>query len=223
MRTDARSIFIVALLLFIVVSGWRLWEDLLKPQPEAEQPAAESETAVTLSRYRQLGVLKYLSDQFSGRTLVVPVNPFRPTFEAMVRNPESGDLRAVVAGRGRGGSEDGGPRWGAGGEQGDAGRGRGGQHGGGGKRGEQNNAARGRDAPAISRYAFQGMFERPDGKIAAYITGTLEGGRFLTVNDELGDATIVSVSDEAVVLRLKDDTTVTFEAGDTAKPLKGAE
>ena len=107
MRTDARSIFVVSLLLFVAVTGWRLWVHL-QPAPEPEPTVkATGQPPVKPSTYRQLGIINFVSNQFAAQTLIVPGNPFRPTFEAMVQNPASGDLQQMLAG-----AQGTGPRWG---------------------------------------------------------------------------------------------------------------
>ena len=99
MRTDARGIFVVALLIFLATTGWILWMAL---QPPPAPPPAPPPEPVKLAPFSPLGVIGLVSNQFAAQALVVPVNPFRPTFEMMIRHPESGDLVSLAAATSRG-------------------------------------------------------------------------------------------------------------------------
>jgi hypothetical protein len=216
MRTDARSIFVVALLVLLLVTGWRLWVALQPPPPPPPSPPAEP---VKLAPFRPLGVIGLVSNQFAAQALVVPVNPFRPTFEMMVRNPESGDLEslvtaaAAIAGAGRPGDVRAGhppvtdaarqnPRQGGQGRQ---------------------PAAPAPEAgpPPVPKYAFAGMFQRPDGRVAAYLKSTLGGGRFLVTGDEIAGCQVLEAAADGVMLRLPDGTTRTLIQDDAPVELGG--
>ena len=218
MRTDARSIFLVALLLFVAVTGWRVWVALRpRPEPDPRPVAAEGPK---LSSFRPLGVINLVSNQFAAQTLIVPVNPFRPTFEAMVRNPESGDLQAVVAGAPAGGGSagDGGGRPGHGAGPNWSRRPRDLQ-----QRGGAPPAADGTPPgpPPVPKYAFRGMFKRPDGRIAAYVTSTVGGGRFLQAGDKLGSAEVVEATADGILLRLETGATRLLADGAAPVELEG--
>ena len=215
MRTDARSIFVVSLLLFVAVTGWRLWVHL-QPAPEPEPTVkATGQPPVKPSTYRQLGIINFVSNQFAAQTLIVPVKPFRPTFEAMVQNPASGDLQQMLAG-----AQGTGPRWG--GERPDRGgrrpnwSGRGGEQSqeGGQRSGQGSGTATADSAPpGAARYAYKGVFERPDGRMAAYVSSSSGGGRFLTKGARLEGAEVVAADATGVVLRLSDGREIELRPG----------
>ena len=217
MRTDARGIFGVTLLVFLMVTAWRLWVVLQPPPPPPPPPPSDP---VKLAPFRPLGVIGLVSNQFAAQALVVPVNPFRPTFEAMVRNPESGDLEAVVAGAAgtprqavAAGSpapaEGTQPRTGA--RQPREGR-----------QGRQPVAAASEAGPPpVPKYAFAGMFQRPDGRVAAYLRSSLGGGRFLVTGDQIAGCEVLNATADGVMLRLPDGTTRTMVEGDAPVELGG--
>ncbi len=209
MRTDARSIFVISLLLFILVTGWRVWM-AMQPRPAAEPPPVTAEP-VKSTPFRPLGVMNLISNQFSAQTLVVPVNPFRPTFEAMVRNPESGDLQAI-AGVPAGGAQrqsDGQREHDTQRDHADHGQQRGGGRDRGGKPDPADPAP-----PPIPQFAFKGMFQRPDGRIAAYVGSSVGGGQFLAAGDKLAGFEVVEASAEGVTLKMADGTTRVLAKGD---------
>jgi hypothetical protein len=207
MRTDARSIFVAALLLFILVTGWLVWGTF---QPRAAVPPTPVATeSVKLTSFRPLGVMNLISNQFSAQTLVVPVNPFRPTFEAMVRNPESGDWQSIANVK----AVESNQQKHADRQQGSdthADRTRHGPRG----NGDPDPANADPGPPPIPQFAFKGMFQRPDGRIAAYVGSTVGGGRFLAVGDRLEGFEVVDASAEGVTLRMADGTKRVLAKGD---------
>lgn len=221
MRTDARSIFIVSLLLFIVVTGWRVWVALRPLPPAAPSPPAA--TPPRLDRYQPLGIMNFVSNQFSAETLVIPVNPFRPTFETMVLNPGSGDLQAVVEGSAHqpqtpaavagAGSEGGGREGGGrGGRWPSFNRG---QRVTGGRSGGDEGP------PEIPRYYFAGVFERTDGKVAAYVRSTTGSGRFLLAGDRFDGCEVVAAGHDGVMLRTPEGKELRMGPGDAPMELTG--
>ena len=221
MRTDARGIFGVTLLVFLMVTAWRLWVALQPPPPPPPPPPSDP---VKLAPFRPLGVIGLVSNQFAAQALVVPVNPFRPTFEAMVRNPDSGDLEAVVAG------VAGAPRQAvaaaaspepaeASGTQTRTGS----QPPRNGRQGRQPASAAAPEAgpPPVPKYAFAGMFQRPDGRVAAYLRSSLGGGRFLVTGDQIAGCEVLNATADGVMLRLPDGTTRTLVEGDAPVELGG--
>ncbi len=214
MRTDARSIFVISLLLFILVTGWRVWM-AMQPRPAAAPSTVTVEPAKP-TPFRPLGVMNLISNQFSAQALVVPVNPFRPTFEAMVRNPESGDLQAIAGVPAAGvpaagtqrqadGQRDHGPRA----DPADRSQ----QRGGGRDRGGNPDPADPGPAP-IPQFAFKGMFQRPDGRIAAYVGSTVGGGQFVAAGDTLAGFEVVEALAKGVTLKLADGTMRVLAKGD---------
>ena len=218
MRTDARSIFIVTLLVFLFVTAWRVWVALQPPPPVPPAPPAEP---VRLAPLRPLGVIGLVSNQFAAQALVVPVNPFRPTFETMVRNPESGDLEAIVAGstgtvrQATSATErPPAPDWRGLLRQNPRQRN--------GRQGSQQAApAPEAGPPPVPKYAFAGMFQRPDGRVAAYLRSTLGGGRFLITGDQIEACQVLNATADGIMLRLPDGTTRTLIQGDAPIELGG--
>ena len=219
MRTDARSIFVVALLVLLLVTGWRLWVALQPAPPPPPPPPAEP---VKLAPFRPLGVIGLVSNQFAAQALVVPVNPFRPTFEMMVRNPESGDLEslvtaaAAIAGAGRSGDARAGHPPVAAVDRQNPGQPRQGRQG-------RHPAPPAPEAgpPPVPKYAFAGMFQRPDGRVAAYLKSTLGGGRFLVTGDEIAGCQVLNATADGVMLRLPDGTSRTLIQDDAPVELGG--
>ena len=213
MRTDARSIFVASLLLFVLVTGWRIWMGL-QPRVEVAPPATATDPP-KLAPFRPLGVMNLISNQFSAQTLVVPVNPFRPTFEAMVKNAGS-DLEAMVAGQGPNGQR---PPPGVDpaawlrnfARQNPQGRQDGRRPDPGGRR---PPVVPDDGPPPIPQYAFKGMFKRTDGHVAAYVTSTVGAGRFLLQGDRLGGCEVLEATADGILLRLGNGTTRLLAQGE---------
>lgn len=224
MRTDARSIFLFSLLLFLAVTGWILWVALQPPPPP---PPPKAREPVKLSRFRPLGVIGMISNQFAAQTLIVPLNPFRPTFEAMVRNPESGDLESIVnkdAARERGTdahAEGNGEQQNADAPGGHDAKGDAGKRAGTGKSGGRGRADDQTDDPAAVKYAFKGLFKRPDGRVAVYVKNSLGQARFLLEGDQLEGCEVIKATEDGIMLRSPDGKITTLARGQGPLALGG--
>ena len=213
MRTDARGIFVVALLIFLATTGWILWMAL---QPPPAPPPAPPPEPVKLAPFRPLGVIGLVSNQFAAQALVVPVNPFRPTFEMMIRHPESGDLVSLAAAtsRGSGGvSLAAATSRGSGGvsQPGDPAR----------IRRPVAGATEEDGPPPVPKYSFGGIMQRPDGRVAAYLKNSLGGGRFLVKGDEFAGCRVLDATADGIVLRQPDGTTRSLARNDPPVELGG--
>lgn len=102
LKTDARGLFVFSLVLLAAVATWCVI-DIVNAEKHRDDPVAEVESSPPkLSDYKPLGVMDFISDQFAPDTLVVPINPFHPTFEEIVKtlvaHSESGTIELVVNG-----------------------------------------------------------------------------------------------------------------------------
>lgn len=90
LHSDAKAPFLIALACFLVVCGWLGWQEFARMRAERAEAAAEADEAAKprepakLDPIESIGVLEYVEDQLASDTLIIPVNPFHPTFEALV-------------------------------------------------------------------------------------------------------------------------------------------
>ena len=90
LHSDAKAPLLVALPCFIAVCGWLGWQEFDRFRTERAEARAEAEELArpkappTFDPVEGLGILPYVTNQLSPDTLVIPVNPFLPTFEALV-------------------------------------------------------------------------------------------------------------------------------------------
>lgn len=183
LHSDAKAPLLVALPCFIAVCGWLGWQEFDRfraaradAQAEAEE-ASSQKTTPSFDPVEGLGILPYVTNQLSPDTLVIPVNPFLPTFEALVL-------------AGLGGKEDARPltreewrdrqrqrderrreeerRHGPGGWGRPGGGGQGGQGGGGGGDDDWGDprAPKANPAQPTPRLTYCGFMQRPDGRFA---------------------------------------------------------
>lgn len=206
MRMDARGIFLLSLLLFLLVAGWRGWV-AFRPAPPAKPASAVAGEMPQLPPFRPLGLIDYVSSQFLAEALVVPVNPFRPTFEAMIsqqaseaiRNLQAGLEPGVVSGnppirirQRRPGATNAPP-----------------------VRAPVTPTAVASSPPPPPTLTYRGMFQRPDGTIAAFLHDSARGGgRFVAVGDTLYGAAVAAVYKGGITLLLSDGSARTLAEGD---------
>jgi hypothetical protein len=84
MQTNARALFFLALVVLLVVSGWRGWVEVAA----ARRPAPE-ETVMGRAHFKpgkDLGLIVFVTNQLAAAH-EIPVNPFRPTLESLASNP----------------------------------------------------------------------------------------------------------------------------------------
>lgn len=217
MKMDARGIFIMSVVVLLAVTAWRVMDvvELRRDdQARAEESALNQNVNPKLDPYNPIGVIGFVSNQFASETLVVPVNPFHPSFEDMVSQvrvvngtnvvivtTRSGNSYIVPAdgeGQGQGGIIQARPNqpapgqppptWGRPGwRQVPPGNNRGGIRG--------FNPGK-KNVPYV---VFGGFIERPDGVYAPYVKSTLTGGRFLAKGDFIHGAVVTSAGKEGVV------------------------
>jgi hypothetical protein len=244
MKADAKGLFVASLLFLGGVTAWWGVDLVRAPRKAANASAADTgkEQPLDLSDFKPIGVIGFVSNQFAPETLIVPVNPFHPTFEAivkaLVRQSENGIITITDKdGRQREVHFENGilvdsqgtpvaapfqrdltPRQpGQGGQQpGDQ------RHfgqmplwprGQGNKPQPQPQTAPPKPKPQVS---FKGVMQRPDGSYAAYISIKAERtqGRFVKVGDKLGNATVTASGRDGIELTFDDGTKATLGIGD---------
>lgn len=86
MKADAKGLFVASLALLAGVTAWWGVDFARAPKRAAAEAAAKPPPApLELAEFKPIGVIGFVSNQFSPETLIVPVNPFHPTFEAIVK------------------------------------------------------------------------------------------------------------------------------------------
>ena len=245
MKADAKGLFVASLLLLGGITAW--WGvDLVRANRRAAAEAANKPvdtTPLELTEFKPIGVIAFVSNQFAPETLIVPVNPFHPTYEeivkALVRQSDNGIITIV--------DPNGNPREvhfengllvdskgtpvaapfqrdlvprqpGKGPHQ------PGSQPGGQAQPfWQRQNGTRPQQPPPLPappkpkpRVAFKGMMQRPDGSFAAYVSIKAENtqGRFVKVGDKLGNATVTASSRDGIELTFDDGTKTTLGIGD---------
>ncbi len=244
MKADAKGLFVASLLFLGGVTAWWGVDLVRAPRKAANASAADTgkEQPLELSDFKPIGVIGFVSNQFAPETLIVPVNPFHPTFEAivkaLVRQSENGIITITDKdGRQREVHFENGilvdsqgtpvaapfqrdltPR-----QPGQGGQQPGGQRhfgqmplwprGQGNKPQPQPQTAPPKPKPQVS---FKGVMQRPDGSYAAYISIKAERtqGRFVKVGDKLGNATVTASGRDGIELTFDDGTKATLGIGD---------
>jgi hypothetical protein len=251
MKADAKGLFVASLLLLGGVTAWWGVDLARAPRKAAKASAADTnkKQPLELAEFKPIGVIGFVSNQFAPETLIVPVNPFHPTFEAivkeLVRHSENGIITIV--------DKDGNTREvhfdkngvlvdsrgnavatpfqrdltqrqpGQGGQQ--AGAQRPGGHLPFWPRGQavrpqpQPTAPPPKPKPHVS---FKGVMQRPDGAFAAYVSITTDRtqGRFVKVGDKLGNATVTASGRDGIELSFEDGTKATLGIGDAPVALE---
>ena len=249
MKADAKGLFVASLLLLGGVTAWWGVDLARTPRKAANATDVKPDEAqpLKLAAFKPIGVIGFVSNQFAPETLIVPVNPFHPTFEAIVkelaRHSENGIITLV--------DKDGNQREvhfangvlvdskgnavaapfqrdlsqrqpGQGDQQ--TGRQRPGQmpfwpqnHGT--RPQPQHRPTPQRPKPQVS---FKGVMQRPDGAFAAYVSIKAERtqGRFVKVGDKLGNATVTASGRDGIELTFDDGTKTTLGIGDAPVALE---
>ena len=246
MKADAKGLFVASLLLLGGVTAW--WGVDLVRAPRRTAAEAANKTVDTtppdLAAFKPIGVIGFVSNQFAPETLIVPVNPFHPTYEeivkALVRQRENGIItiddkdgkpREVHFENGLLVDSQGTPV--AAPFQRDLvprQPGKGPQQPGGNQTGgqarpfwQQHNGGRQQQSPPRPKppkpkpqISFKGVMQRPDGTFAAYVSIKAETthGRFVKVGDKLGNATVTASGRDGVELSFDDGTKAMLAIGD---------
>ena len=246
MKTDAKGLFVTSLVLLAGVTAW--WGvNLTRPprnEDEAKSAKPEKDAPLELAAFKPIGVIGFVSNQFAPETLIVPVNPFHPTFEAIVRALAQQSEDGVIVITDKDGKqvavhfqgdklvdEQGRPvaspfqrdltprRPGQSQQAGGAphgGQGQQGQH----FWGQQRPPARPRPTapqpPPKPKVSFKGMMQRPDGSYASYISIKTDKtqSRFVKVGDRIGNATVTASGRDGVELKFDNGETATLRIGD---------
>ncbi len=239
MKADAKGLFVASLLFLGGVTAWWGVDLVRAPRKAANASAADTgkEQPLELSDFKPIGVIGFVSNQFAPETLIVPVNPFHPTFEAIVKALVRQSENGIITITDKDGQQrevhfengilvdskgtpvaapfqrDLTPRQ----------PGQGSQKAGGqtpsflqkqdGPRPQQPRPAPPKPKPQVS---FKGVMQRPDGSYAAYISIKAERtqGRFVKVGDKLGNATVTASGRDGIELTFDDGTRTTLAIGD---------
>lgn len=88
MRTDAKSLFLVCLLVLLAMLGWRGYVEFeaLRAAMGATDAVQHRATLPAFGDYKGLGILEYVEEQARPDTRALPVDLFRPTLDSMVSN-----------------------------------------------------------------------------------------------------------------------------------------
>ena len=84
MQTNAKALFVLALVVLFGVSAWRGWVEIAA----ASRPAPD-EPVIGRAQFKpgkDLGLIAFASNQLAA-VHEIPVNPFRPTLESLAANP----------------------------------------------------------------------------------------------------------------------------------------
>ncbi len=250
MKADAKGLFVLSLLLLGGVTAWWAVDYARAPKKAAAEAAAKPPPApLELAEFKPIGVIGFVSNQFAPETLIVPVNPFHPTFEAivkvLVRQSESGvivisdkDGKPVEVHFENGVLVDAKGTPVASPFQRDLTPRQPGQI-----RQQQVTGAQPphrwvpppnvrpkpqpqKRPPPKPQVSFMGMMQRPDGSFASFVsikTGNKSKSQFVAVGDKLGDATVTASGREGVELTFADGTRTLLRIGDPPVILGEAE
>ncbi len=215
LHSDAKAPLLVALPCFIAVCGWLGWQEFDRFRTERAEARAEEEelarpkTPPTFDPVEGLGILPYVTNQLSADTLVIPVNPFLPTFEALVL-------------AGLGGKEDTArpltrEEWRERQRQRDERQREERHHGQGGGWGGHNQNQGGGDGwddprapkdPGVQpkpRLTYCGFMQRPDGRFSPYFEHNLvKGGTFAAEGGSAHGVKIISATKESAKVQMPD-------------------
>ncbi len=207
LKADAKGLFVASLLLLGGVSAWWSVDFVAASRGKAAEaaPGPSSETQ-KLESYEPIGIIGFVSNQFAPETLIVPVNPFHPTFEAIVRAlSRRKDSAFLVGGFDDSFRRD--PIMHA-------------------KRYPRPDSAQddrpSSRKPIVTRrppkpqVSFAGMMQRPDGSFAAFLSIRTDKNhsRFVAEGDRLGNATVTDSGREGVELAFPDGTRTLLRIGD---------
>jgi hypothetical protein len=93
MQTNAKALFVLALVVLFGVSAWRGWVELAAArQPPPAEPATGR---AQFKPGKDLGLIAFASNQLAA-VHEIPVNPFRPTLASIAANPAT--LAAISRG-----------------------------------------------------------------------------------------------------------------------------
>lgn len=224
MKMDARGIFVISVVLLLAAGTWSAYT-IIHADDKAVEVVAPARTTVPLkfNSYQPVGVIGFVSNQFAAETLVLPINPFHPTFESIVRSiiAKGGTQELKIPGRHgqivaprsdqKGGQVAGSRSATAAGKKSGGSRGASRATGRPGTSGSGGKGAGARPDPAIS---FKGMMQRPDGQFAAYIYDNERGAKFVVVGDKVRNAKVLRSGKDGVELEFPNGLRVSLGLGD---------
>ena len=93
MQTNAKALFVLALVVLFGVSAWRGWVEIAAAsRPVPDEPVTGR---AQFKPGKDLGLIAFASNQLA-TVHALPVNPFRPTLESLASNPAT--LAAISKG-----------------------------------------------------------------------------------------------------------------------------
>lgn len=237
MKTDARSLFVFSLLVFAGITTWQAFDIFRSINKPDDSPVISNsnEQPFVAAGYKPLGLLDFVNDQFTPETLIVPVNPFHPTFDEIVKSLFKQSKSGVIELIDKDGNKV--PVHFKGStlvdandnpvdtpfQRKNAATAAGGNDPAGGNKTaaaiaaarEKQKATQNKPKPLI---AYRGIMQRPDGRFAAYISDSLGGSRFVVAGDRVRNATVTSSSRDGV--ELKDDEGKLYFIGPNTPPIQ---
>lgn len=214
MRLNAKAFCLLAMLFFAGVAGFCFWQYRHPAEPIRDHdsgPLPEPPAVVTI------GLLDFVTNQLTAETLVMPVDPFRPTIEAIFTNEveRAAFLKALKAAQ----AAASGISAATGGASTAA------------KAKENPFAHLRKKAPApggligpdgtpliIPKLTFVGFFERPDGKKAAlFHDSTEQSTAFYDSGKTVHGVEILSANIREVEIRFPDGTTRKLAIGSSVE------
>ncbi len=188
MQLDARALFFGAVALFAVVVILVAWLSLHHAAPPSAPTAKTAEVLGANTASHDIGVLSIVSNQMAADALIVPVNPFRPSIEALVlinSGGNSGTLSNLPHGRSAKTNLFAGLRP------------------------APNNT------PGIPTFIYRGFFQRPDGIAAALFSDSTDAAsHFFTPGSKIHEATLMAADMHSAKVEKPDGQTVDLAIGE---------
>jgi len=169
MYLNAKVFCFAATLLFFCTVGYCMYLYMKPLEPIKDGSGSKPPDAPTP---QDIPIRDYVDRQRDGDDLTIPIDPFRPTMEAILMSPD--ELAKLLAGVGANGSRfpggPGGPRVNPGAGQ------------------SANTKSTGADAPGgpkmvTPKITFGGFMKRTDGSMVAYFTDSTDRSKFYTAGD----------------------------------------
>ncbi len=207
MRLNARAFCLAAALFFFGVTGWCGFRIMTPVAPLKDGNEGKSPE---LAQPWSFGTLALVSNQLASETLAIPVDPFRPTIEAIFTNEteRTAFLKALKAAQG--GAAEGDSEAGAAKKEDPFAHLRKKDPSQGGPLGPNGRPL------VIPKLTFMGFFERPDGKKAAmFYDSANETTRFYETGKQVHGVDVVNADVRAAEIRLPDGSVRKMEIGST--------
>ncbi len=210
MRLNATAFCLVAILFFAGVAGFCAWQYTHPPTPVKDGGDGKPPEPVPAW---DIGILDFVTNQLTAETLTIPVDPFRPTIEAIFTNEteRAAFLKALKAAQ----AAAAGIAEGAGGANAAGAK----------KEDPFANLRKKASVPSglvgpngrpmvIPKLSFMGFFQRPDGKQAALFYDSAENTTvFYDAGKQIHGVDILSANVREAEIRFPDGTTRKLEIG----------